>query len=337
MNQFQSLLNSIMQEDVGVGDRLLDMSLWDWSQAVALHAMMKYYQKSKDKAVLTWLEQWYDEKLPTLPEKENVNTMGQYLVLTYLYEETHKALYLERCCKAADWLLKELPRTQMGGFQHVTLDSDNHQQLWADTIYIAALFLAKLGSVTKRKEYTEESKRQFLLHIYYLSDRKTGLWSHGWSFERLDNFAQAHWARGNSWFTIAASEALELFEEDDAVTKWIRDFFCFHSKTLIELQDSCGLWHTLLDDPTSYVEVSGSCGILYGLRKGWRAGILPSSYGESIEKGIAAAKQYIQEDGIVSQVSYGTIVSTSLDYYRNVALRPSGYGQALMLLLLTEE
>lgn len=109
------------------------------------------------------------------------------------------------------------------------------------------------------------------------------------------------------------------------------------TKTLIELQDSCGLWHTLLDDPTSYVEVSGSCGILYGLRKGWRAGILPSSYVESIEKGIAAAKQYIQEDGIVSQVSYGTIVSTSLDYYRNVALRPSGYGQALMLLLLTEE
>ena len=42
-----------------------------------------------------------------------------------------------------------------------------------------------------------------MLHIKYLSDRKTGLWFHGWTFAGRYHFAGALWARGNSWVTIA--------------------------------------------------------------------------------------------------------------------------------------
>ena len=41
-------------------------------------------------------------------------------------------------------------------------------------------------------------------------------------------------------------------------------------------------------------------------------------------------------DGLVGQVSYGTIVADTLEYYKNVPLRPTGYGQNLALMMLVE-
>lgn len=59
---------------------------------------------------------------------------------------------------------------------------------------MTVLPLAKIGLVLHKPEYVEEAKRQFLIHIHYLSDRRTGLWFHGWTFEDGGhNFAGALW------------------------------------------------------------------------------------------------------------------------------------------------
>lgn len=337
MNDCQKILAQITQEGAGRGDQLLDMSLWDWSQAVALYGVWKYHLATGDPESLAWLERWFEGKLPRRPEQENINTMPQYLVLACIHEAYGRPDYLEACLRAADWLMTGLPRTELGGFQHVTLDSDNRQQLWADTVFMSVLFLAKMGALTGRRDYAEEAKRQFLLHINYLGDHATGLWNHGWSFERRDNYACAKWARGNCWFTIAAAEAAEFLPREDWATQWILDAYRLQAGTLMQLQDDSGLWHTLLDDPASYLEVSGSCGFLYGLLKGVRLGLLPREWLPALEKGARAAAAHIGADGIVGQVSYGTCVSDSLDYYRRIPLRPSGYGQNLMLMLLVEQ
>jgi len=63
---------------------------------------------------------------------------------------------------------------------------------------MTVLPLAKIGKVLDRPHYVEEAKRQFLLHIQYLFDAKTGLFHHGWTFEEGGhNFANAAWGRGN--------------------------------------------------------------------------------------------------------------------------------------------
>lgn len=61
-----------------------------------------------------------------------------------------------------------------GGIQHLTIDALNEQQLWADTIFMTVLFLAKLASVTNDRRFAEKALHQFLLHIHYLQDRKNG-------------------------------------------------------------------------------------------------------------------------------------------------------------------
>ena len=39
-----------------------------------------------------------------------------------------------------------------------------------------------------KQEWIDESIKQVLMHIKYLYDTHTGLFFHGWSFNRMDNF-----------------------------------------------------------------------------------------------------------------------------------------------------
>ena len=83
-----------------------------------------------------------------------------------------------------------LPRTEEDGFQHIVFNSENRQQLWDDTLMMSVLPLAKIGKLLDRPHYVEEARRQFMLHIKYLVDRKTGLWFHGWTFDGRHHFAE---------------------------------------------------------------------------------------------------------------------------------------------------
>ncbi len=329
------ILAHIVDDQKEDNNILFDMEIWDWSQGVALYGIWKYYRLTGKGQYLDYLTRWFDTKLNRLIT-HNINTMAPLLTLCFLYEETGRKEYLEYCEYCADWLLDGLPRTEMGGFQHITMDSDNHQQLWSDTVFMAVLFLAKIASVTGSQRYAEECKKQFLLHIYYLADKKTGLWSHGWSFRQRDNFAGAYWARGNCWFAIAAAELPELLELEEWVSDLILGAYRLQSNTLCRYQSPEGLWHTLIDHEDAYLEVSGSSGLAYGLLKGVRAGLLSPTCQEAALKAAKAVCSHIGPDGLVGQVSYGTIVADTLDYYKNVPLRPTGYGQNLALIMLVE-
>lgn len=108
--------------------------------------------------------------------------------------------------------MHEMPRTEQGGMQHMTLAEENHQQMWDDTLMMTVLPLAKIGKLLNRPQYVEEATYQFLLHVQNLMDRETGLWFHGWNYEGRHNFARARWARGNSWLTMVIPDFLELVD-----------------------------------------------------------------------------------------------------------------------------
>ncbi|MEG0898028.1 MAG: glycoside hydrolase family 88 protein, partial [Ruthenibacterium sp.] len=126
------IIEHIMQDRKEDNNILFDMDVWDWSQGVALYGIWKYYQLTGEKQYLNYLTHWFDTKR-NRPIVHNINTMAPLLTLCFLYEETGNEEYLNDCKTCAEWLLNDLPKTEMGGFQHVTIDSDNHQQLWADT------------------------------------------------------------------------------------------------------------------------------------------------------------------------------------------------------------
>ena len=312
------------------------MENWDWFQGVALFGLYEYYRDSGDEAVLRYLTGWFDKHIAAGPPQKNVNSMCPLLTLSYLYEETGKESYLALCREWAEYAVERLPRTEEGGLQHVTIDSDNFMQLWDDTLYMTVLFIARMGALLDREDYVQESVRQFLVHIKYLTDPASGLFFHGFNFAGRHHYAGALWGRGNAWYTAGLVEYLDMAEFSQGVRMFLLSTLETQAQALRALQDKSGMWHTLLNDPESYLESSATPGFSYGLLKAARMGYLPREYAECGLKGLEAICERIDENGILQEVSAGTCLSDSLDYYRNIPRSAQPYGQSMALLLLME-
>jgi len=97
------------------------------------------------------------------------------------------------------------------------------------------------------------------------------------------------------------------------------------------------MWHTLIDDSTSYVEASATSGFAYGILKAVHTGLLSPEFEEVALKALEPLMDCITEDGVVNQVSYGTPMGRETkDFYKQIELRQMPYGQALAMLFLIE-
>lgn len=75
---------------------------------------------------------------------------------------------------------------------------------------------------------------------------------------------------------------------------------------LLKLQNANGMWHTLLDDPQSYVEASATAGFAYGYLKSVRMRLVAPErakvYAEAGKKAVDAVLQRITAQGELTEV-----------------------------------
>lgn len=318
-------------------DDIRAYQFWEWTQGVGLYGVWKLYSDSGDRRYLDILTSYYDRQFTVGFPAKNVNTVTPLLAMSFVAEEQKNEKYLGVCREWAEWIYKSFPRTREGGLQHITSDSENPQELWDDTLFMTVLFLANIGRILKKQEYMDEAEYQFLVHMKYLADRKTGLWYHGWSFKENNNFAAAFWGRGNCWVTAAIPEFLNMIPVNRSTARMLTEAWRRQVETLVSLQEEDGMWHTLLDDSTSYVESSATAGIAYGILYGTRIGIGEKEWADKAMRSLKAMFDNTDADGVVHQVSYGTPMGReSRDFYKSIALKPMPYGQALAMLFFME-
>lgn len=316
---------------------IIDIDNWEWAQGISMFGIYKCYKKLGIKKYLYDMIQWYDCRIREGIPDRNVNTTAPMLALVYLAEETGRREYMDLCVEWVDWIMKYMPRTKEGGIQHCVSGEENRGQLWIDTLFMTVLFIAKMGMLLQNSSYIEEAKKQFLIHIKYLLNKENGLWYHGWTFEGNHNFAKAQWARGNCWYTISVIEFIEMVQLKGALKEYFLDTLNAQLQTLKRFQDASGGWHTLLDDTSSYLEVSAIAGFSYGILKGLRLGLIDSQYKEMADHAVRYVKENITSEGVVKNVSYGTGMGHTLEDYKKIPLCSMAYGQALALLALLEE
>lgn len=310
---------------------------WEWTQGVGLYGFWRCYEYTGSDEYLDILRSYYDRQLKIGLPGKNVNTVTPLIALSFLAEKTGEAKYMEVCNEWAEWILKSFPRTKEGGFQHITSDCINEGELWDDTLFMTVLFLANMGRITGKKEYTDEAVYQFMVHAKYLADRKTGLWYHGWTFCGDHNFAGAFWGRGNCWITAAIPEFLSIVKCPEPVERYLKELLVRQVETLSQMQDASGMWHTLLDDASSYQEASATCGIGYGMLRACNMGLVDEKYRACAEKALQPILDCIDDTGVVQKVSYGTPMGRETkDFYRQIPIKSMPYGQALAMLFLME-
>jgi unsaturated rhamnogalacturonyl hydrolase len=321
--------------DGTVGD-YISFDSWEWPQGVGLYGLIRLWLFTGREDLRELVESWYAARLAEgLPEL-NVNTTAPMLGLSLLWGKTRDPRWKAPLDGWADRVMSEMERTGEGGFAHHVSDRINEGELWDDTLYMVALFLASYGQASGRRELVDEAARQFLVHARYLADRHSGLWFHGWTFNGRHNFAEARWARGNAWITAGILDLLDLAELPKPVADFLTSVLTTQVKALLPLQAASGAWRTLLDDPSSYEEISATAGFGYGLLKGCRLGRGTPAWRAAGLRALEAVMANIDETGTVLNVSYGTRMGHDLQFYRNIPIQPTGYGQALAILCLSE-
>lgn len=321
---------------------------WNWPQGVGLYGLCRAYEVTGDARNLAEVRAWFDRAFARGVPVRNVNTTCPLLAMAFLYERTGDPRLREQLERWAHWAHALMPRTPMGGMQHVTMGAAHEGQLWTDTLMMTVLPLARIGRMLGRREYVDEAAYQFQVHAKYLMDGSCGLWFHGWTFEGHHHFAGAHWARGNAWVTVAIPEFLAIMGEgradgddrradiDPALRRWLIALLEAQVEALAARQDPSGLWHTLVDHADSYLESSGSAGIAYGILRAVHLGCLDARWRGVALRAVAGLADRVDGHGAVHGVSLGTGVGETLDHYRRIGLSTMPYGQALTMLALVE-
>ncbi|KAK1781085.1 Six-hairpin glycosidase-like protein [Copromyces sp. CBS 386.78] len=322
---------------------------WEWTHGIGLYGIWQYYELKGDPDCLQIIEDWFADRFAAGGTTKNINTMAVFLTLAYVYERTGNHTYLPWLDSWAEWAYHDLERTKYGGMQHITYLEVNDQQLWDDTLMMTVMPLAKIGLVLNRPHYVEEAKRQFLLHIQYLFDAKSGLFFHGWEFDEKKggggghNFANARWARGNSWLTIVIPEFIELLDlgPSDPIGAILRSTLEAQCEALKSLQDvKSGLWRTLLDVPESegsYLEASATAGFAFGILKALRKKyIVGKEYEDVAVRALKGVLDNVSEKGELLNTSFGTGMGRDLQHYKDIPITSMPYGQAMAIMALVE-
>lgn len=305
---------------------------WDWPCGVAFYGICKAWEVTKNQDYIDFLVNWVDEYLEIGIPPFTINAVSMGHTMLTLFEATGDQKYMDIAIKKAEFLRNEAVRFGEGVFQHTTVAAQNEfpEQAWADTLFMAAFFLLRMGVKLQNKEYIEDSLNQYFWHEEFLQDETTNIFYHGWDNIKKNHMSGMYWARANAWAALTMSEALKLINYLNPMFMRIDGALRDQLSALVRLQSEEGMWHTLIDDSSSYLETSASAGITTALIN-YRHPL----HKKYVNKAIKGILENIAEDGTVKNVSAGTGVMLTAEDYKNVPKkRIQGWGQGLTLAFL---
>ena len=217
----------------------------------------------------------------------------------------------------AKYMRTEQPRVEDGAYKR------RDESMWADDMYMSVPFLARYAALSGDAGFFDEAADQLLLFKKHLFMENKNLMSHMKSL-RHGKKNEIPWCRGNGWVMFSLSELLARLPEDHAKRSALIAFYNDLVRGYLAVQDECGLWHQILDDPESYLESSATAMFICAFSRGVVEGYIdPSLRGAAIESAQRAwqalTKYIIDRGGNIYGVCRGSSFSFSRHYYRSLS------------------
>ena len=319
--------------DVNPASWGLEINDWDWCPGVGVNAISDYFSACQQAEVLAYLVEWVERNQHKARKFQHVNVMTPFGIFPDMYRRTGNPYFMETALDYGHWIVQNSVRTLTGALQH---GGGLTEEIWADTIFMVVLFLARLGRLSGDAMFSREAVNQLLLHLQYLQDPQTGVLFHGYDCAAKNHKSGARWTRGNAWITLATplilAETQDMVDVPVEITQRYRRLV----DGLLTYQAANGRWHTVMDRPTFYQESSGTAGIACGILKSIHQGLLPPTYLPPVEKAVSGMLEVITPQGEVTSVSGGTPIMATIEEYNQLSRYPTLYGQGLTLMLLAE-
>jgi rhamnogalacturonyl hydrolase YesR len=191
-----------------------------------------------------------------------------------------------------DYFLHKAPRRKDGTFYHI----DDKPQVWIDSMYMAPPFLAIAGQ-------PDEAMKQIEGFRKLLWDGRKKLFSHIWDDAKNDFGRKDFWGVGNGWAAAGMTRVLRAMPERMSADKkrlqtYIRDVI----DGCLAHQRPDGLFHDVLDNPKTFVEVNLAQIMAYTIYRGIKGGWIGPAYEARADKMRAAARAKVDGLGLVQGV-----------------------------------
>lgn len=313
-------------------DKTMEMDLtWDWPCGVAYYGVSETYDKTQNEKYLHLLKDRVDELIELgLPPVWTVNTCAMGHCLITLYQATGEQKYWDIVMSKIQYLQTCALRFGDHVLQHtVSANNDFPEQAWADTLFMAAFFMLRVGVILKDEAMIHDALNQWYWHINYLQDLENGLYYHGYDNIAGNHMSGIYWGRANAWAAYTMSKVSSILPECYLYPQYIDIAGSLNEQlaALKKLQTENGLWRTVLNDESAYEEVSASAGIAAAMLE--RGNILHTKY---LNKAIQGILANVSWDGKVMNVSGGTAVMRDVAGYCGISKRwIQGWGQGLAL------
>lgn len=323
----EEILNAI--DKIVDRTKRMDMS-WDWPCGVAYYGLAVAYETTNKKEYIEFLKERIDELIDIGLPVWTVNTCAMGHCLITLYQEYEEEKYMDIIKSKVDYLRNKALRFGDQVLQHtVSSNNDFPEQCWADTLFMAAYFLLRVGVMNKEEALIEDALNQYNWHIEYLQDKESGLWYHGYNNITRDHMSGFYWGRANAWAAYTMSRVGKVLPQCYLYPKYLEVVGSLNEQlsALKLLQTESGLWRTILNDEETYEELSASAGIAAAMI--WKGNPLHMKH---IQKALQGILNNIAPDGRLMNVSGGTAVMKNREGYQNISVKwVQGWGQGLAL------
>lgn len=302
----------------------------DWQEYVLEYARMTaavYDYSVYDKSVFGY--PGVNTQLCWLKELDDCGSFGSFLLEAYKYRPAKEARELADVI--ADFMRNRQRREKDMVF------SRNNNTMWIDDMYMSIPFLCRYYKVSGDAAYLSDACRQAKLfkQYFFMTDKK--LMSHiiDLNYGKMNRIP---WSRGNGWVVLALSELLLILPKEHPDYDAVSSFFLEMTEGILQVQDESGMWHQILDDPTTYDEASSTSMFICAFSRGIRLGIIKEDLRHRCMTSITKAwtgmkKTVINRKGDLYGVCRGSDCSYSRSYYRQLGWRfndPHGIGIAVL-------
>ena len=274
---------------------MLAMQRDAWEQGTAAQALLEMGEN--DLAVLMAKEavvrQLEDGRLAVISSNEGVtDPAANGEALLYAARATGDPKLRRAAGNMLEYLLRRAPRTQDGTLYHIA----NKKQVWIDSMYMAPPFLAVAGQ-------PEESVRQVEGIRKLLWNSKNKLFSQIWDDDLRDFDRKDFWGVGNGWAAAGMARIVKALpetmrDEKKKLAGYIHEVI---EGCLLRQRDD-GLFHDVLDNPSTFVETNLAQMLAYSIFRGIAGGWLDAAYRKQADRMREAARGKVDAYGLVQGV-----------------------------------
>ena len=255
---------------------------------------------------------------PAIAEPYQLTSLAGHLAFADFTTFTKDPAGLKLARAAADFILRDFSTKGSGLINETAVQPGaavaetaivRFARKWTDDMFMASSLLSRVGAQTGDARYATAVGR--LLTTYAGSlQRPDGLFIHAVEGPHA-------WGRGNGFAALGLADALQFLPSTWADRGQVLEIYRRHMRALLPHQSDDGSWRQVVDEPTSYRELTVTAMTVAALARGLRLGWLDKSVRPAIDRGWRAVVARVNADGTVADVCSGTGAGPTREYYLN--------------------